>query len=182
MKKKKKTNKIEFSKRAAAAILLVALFDVQLCILAVYFDKEAPVEIAVALITEIVGVFLTYCVKAYFGKKQKLKANERSKKRMNWELIINAASLLVLALIFGGLVPVLKSKMTEAEFDKLKEWAKIAVEAAEMIYKTAGSGMVKKSYVIEFLKGIIEKSKLIVSDEELNNLIESAVLEMKREG
>lgn len=101
---------------------------------------------------------------------------------MNWELIINAASLLVLALIFGGLVPVLKSKMTEAEFDKLKEWAKIAVEAAEMIYKTAGSGMVKKSYVIEFLKGIIEKSKLIVSDEELNNLIESAVLEMKREG
>lgn len=78
--KKKKTNKIEFSKRAAAAILLVALFDVQLCILAVYFDKEAPVEIAVALITEIVGVFLTYCVKAYFGKKAEVESEREEQK------------------------------------------------------------------------------------------------------
>lgn len=53
----------------AAIILIVAIFDIQLCIVSTYFDKEIPTEIAVALITEVVSVFVTYCLKAYFGKK-----------------------------------------------------------------------------------------------------------------
>ena len=68
-KRKKKVTKKETSKKLATLILIVALVDIQLCILATYFNREIPTEIAVALITEIVAVFLTYCLKAYFGKK-----------------------------------------------------------------------------------------------------------------
>ena len=68
-KRKRKPPIKETSKKLAIAILGVALFDIQLCVLATYFNHEIPTEIAVALITEIVAVFLTYCLKAYFGKK-----------------------------------------------------------------------------------------------------------------
>lgn len=68
-KRKKKVTKRETSKKLAVLILIVALVDIQLCILATYFNHEIPTEIAVALVTEIVAVFLTYCLKAYFGKK-----------------------------------------------------------------------------------------------------------------
>lgn len=67
--RRKKVTKKETSKKLATLILIVALVDIQLCILATYLNREIPTEIAVALITEIVAVFLTYCLKAYFGKK-----------------------------------------------------------------------------------------------------------------
>lgn len=69
VKKHKPKTKRETSKKLAIIILAVALIDIQLCILATYFNHEIPTEIAVAFITEIVAIFLTYCLKAYFGKK-----------------------------------------------------------------------------------------------------------------
>lgn len=76
-KKRTRITKKETSKKLAIAILIVALVDIQFCVLATYFNREIPTEIAVAFITEIVAVFLTYCLKAYFGKK----AEEENKLR-----------------------------------------------------------------------------------------------------
>ena len=73
MIKKKKSNKKEHSKIVATIIVMVALIDVQLCILSTFLEKEIPTEIAVSLIVEIIGVYLTYCVKAHFGKKEEEK-------------------------------------------------------------------------------------------------------------
>ena len=61
MNKKERTT---FSKRATMVILFVALLDLQICIL-----KNLE-TIAVTLITEIIGVFLVYSIKAYYGKRE----------------------------------------------------------------------------------------------------------------
>lgn len=58
---------------------------------------------------------------------------------------------------------------------KLEKWVKIAVQAAEMIYKGSGLGEQKKQDVINFIT-----SKFKVSKEELDRLIEAAVFEMNR--
>lgn len=58
---------------------------------------------------------------------------------------------------------------------KLEKWVKIAVQAAEMIYKGSGLGKQKKQDVINFIT-----SKFKVSKEELDRLIEAAVFEMNR--
>lgn len=61
MNKKERTT---FSKRATMVILFVALLDLQICI---FKNLET---IAVTLITEIIGVFLVYSIKAYYGKRE----------------------------------------------------------------------------------------------------------------
>ena len=67
--KRPRITKAETSKKLAIFILITSVIDIQLCVLATYFNREIPTEIAIAFITEIVAVFLTYCLKAYYGKK-----------------------------------------------------------------------------------------------------------------
>jgi hypothetical protein len=78
----KRKSKKETSKKLAIFILVISIIDIQLCIFATYFNHEIPTEIAVALITEVVAVVITYCLKAYFGKKAeektRLEQNEQS--------------------------------------------------------------------------------------------------------
>lgn len=75
-KKNLKKERITFSKWAVIVIGIVALADLNICI---YLDREA---IAISLITEIVGVFLVYSIKAYYGKK-----NEEENKLKEKELV-----------------------------------------------------------------------------------------------
>ena len=51
---------------------------------------------------------------------------------------------LVFALISAFLIPYIKSKLSAEQLKKLQSYAKIAVEAAEMIYKGTGRGEEKK--------------------------------------
>lgn len=85
----------------------------------------------------------------------------------------------VLTLIFGCisafLIPYLKSKLTTEQLSKVKFWVNIAVEAAEMIYAGTGRGQEKKEYVLKFLNS----KGFTLNTDEIENLIESAVLELK---
>lgn len=73
-----KKERLTYSKRIVSIILTIALIDLQVCI---FFNRET---IAVALITEIIGVLLVYSVKAYFGKKQE-EANKILEKQIDAE-------------------------------------------------------------------------------------------------
>mgnify|MGYP002519975224 CR=1 FL=1 len=57
--------------------------------------------------------------------------------------------------------------------DNVIKWVKIAVKAAEQIYKESGKGKEKFEYVS---KWISEKFK--IPEEDLKNIIESAVFEL----
>lgn len=89
--------------------------------------------------------------------------------------IFSAAITLIMAVITTFLIPYLKTKIDSNKFDKIKTWVKIAVEAAEMIYVGTGRGEEKKAYVIQYLNS---KGYTLDADS-INNLIESAVLELK---
>lgn len=54
----------------ATVILAVAICDVQLTYLLAFLGMGDTAEtLSITLVTEIVAVFITYCLKAYFGKK-----------------------------------------------------------------------------------------------------------------
>jgi LL-H family phage holin len=55
----------------------------------------------------------------------------------------------------------------------------MAVACAEMIFKEQGMGADKKEYVVNFLNDMFNKNKIVITEEQINILVESAVKEMK---
>lgn len=90
--------------------------------------------------------------------------------------LVGGCIILISGLVTGYIVPYIKSRTDESRLEKIKIWVKTAVEAAEMLYKEQGMGTAKKEYVLKFL----EKKGFALDQEEIENLIEAAVLEMKR--
>ena len=90
--------------------------------------------------------------------------------------VIKYAILLVFAVCTTFVIPYIKAKIGDEKFTELQKWVKIGVQAAEMIFKESGMGTVKTEYVIEFLK----QKGYTLDTETISNLIESAVLELKK--
>lgn len=90
--------------------------------------------------------------------------------------VIKYAILLIFAVCTTFVIPYIKAKIGDEKFTELQKWVKIGVQAAEMIFKESGMGTVKKEYVIEFLK----QKGYTLDTETISNLIESAVLELKK--
>lgn len=82
----------------------------------------------------------------------------------------------VAIVITAYLIPWLKARTTEQQQQELSAWVKIAVQAAEQIYKGSGLGSTKKQYVVNFLAA----KGLIVDVDAIENMIESAVLELNK--
>lgn len=59
------------------AIIVVALIDLQLSYILALLGKEPLEGVATAIIAEIVGVFLVYCVKSFFETKEEKKNKEQ---------------------------------------------------------------------------------------------------------
>ena len=87
---------------------------------------------------------------------------------MNWVNLIISLVIPVLGIIITYfLVPILKQK-------NIYQYVTIAVNAAEQIFG-AGTGAQKFEYVKKWLQ-----AKFSLSDEDVKNLIEAAVLEMNK--
>ena len=87
---------------------------------------------------------------------------------------INAVIALIAAVITAFVIPWVKSKTTAAQREEIEAWVRIAVTAAEQIYKGSGRGEEKKEYVLEFLRG----KGLTFDMTSINLMIESAVKDM----
>lgn len=90
--------------------------------------------------------------------------------------IITAVLTLIFSLITAFLIPYIKTKVSAEQFATIKLWVQVAVQAAEILYVGSGRGEEKKKYVIEFLNS----KGFTLNAEEIENLIESAVLELKQ--
>lgn len=78
-------------------------------------------------------------------------------------------------------IPLLKEKIGNAKLEKYEEWAKLAVRSAEMIFKEQGMGTDKKAYVVKFLNDMFNKKKVVITEEQIEILIEACVKQMKLE-
>lgn len=90
---------------------------------------------------------------------------------IDFQPVISALMALLAAVITSVLVPYLRNKTTQQQRDKLLEWVRIAVSAAEQIFSQAKSGTEKKQYVQELL---VSKG-YDVSEPEIDAMIEAAV-------
>ncbi len=93
--------------------------------------------------------------------------------------IIRALLVISIMVVVRYAVPYLKSKIKNTELEWIYAWAVKAVKAAEQT--RTGKGIIKKATVKDFLLNVIEQNNISLTDEQLENLIESAVYAMKRE-
>lgn len=79
------------------------------------------------------------------------------------------------------IIPLIKEKIGAEKLAKYEYWADLAVKAAEMLWTETGYGEDKKQYVVEFLTNMFNKKKVVITEEQMNILIESAVKQLKME-
>lgn len=96
-----------------------------------------------------------------------------------WFDLILAVIPVLATIITVFIVPYLKSKINSEKLAQYEEWGHMAVQAAEMLWSESGKGKDKKAYVVEFLNNLINKNKTVITDAQLNVLIESAVKQFK---
>lgn len=84
------------------------------------------------------------------------------------------------AIITYFIIPFLKSKISTEKLNQYKEYSKLAVQAAEMIYNEIGQGKTKKAYVVDFLNKKFANDKKFITEEDLDIIIEACVQELKK--
>lgn len=89
--------------------------------------------------------------------------------------IFNAVIALAVALVSAFVIPWIKSRLNEDQLGEALAWVKIAVSAAEQIFKGSGKGHLKKEYVLNFM----EEQGYLLDEAQLDAAIEAAVLELK---
>ena len=88
--------------------------------------------------------------------------------------IVEAVFALLAAIITPVVIPYIKNRTTAQQQAEINAWVRIAVTAAEQVYKGTGRGEEKKAFVLEWLKS----HGVTVDTEKLDALIESAVYDM----
>lgn len=94
---------------------------------------------------------------------------------MNITPVIEAAAMLLFAILTYVLVPMIRAKLNADQLATIRMWVQIAVNAAEQIYTGTGKGREKKEYVVAFL----ESKGFKLDPDSLDKMIESSVLELK---
>lgn len=77
------------------------------------------------------------------------------------------------------IIPLIKEKIGNENLAKYEYWVNIAVKAAELMWKETGHGEDKKQYVIKFMNSMFNSKKTVITEEQLNALIEAAVKQLK---
>ena len=95
---------------------------------------------------------------------------------INLTPIVQAAIVLIAAIITTFVVPWIKSKLANEDMAIFLRWVEIAVAAAEQLYEST-DGVAKKEYVLTYLR---EKGYTVDVDD-LENAIEAAVLKLHNE-
>ena len=85
------------------------------------------------------------------------------------------------AIITYFIIPLLKEKIGTEKLIQYKEWTTLAVKAAEMLWTESGMGADKKQFVIDYLNKIFNEKKIVITEEQLNVLIEAAVQELNKD-
>lgn len=84
------------------------------------------------------------------------------------------------ALVTVYVVPYLKTLRQDKRYSSLVDMVEIAVKAAEQTIKGKGEGELKKAEVVAFVSDWMKEHGVKISQDELNQVIECAVFQMKQ--
>lgn len=96
-------------------------------------------------------------------------------------LIIKCIVMVLCTVLVGFVIPLIKAKTTGTKYEYLMKWVQAAVENAEQTIHGEGVGHVKKTEVLNFLMDFCVSAGIQITQEQLSNLIESAVFTMNLE-
>ena len=104
---------------------------------------------------------------------------------MKTEIIATLIRLGIL-IVTGFIAPAFKAwlqqKAEDSKLERIKDWARMAVSAAEQAYKdyakTDPHGTERKRLAKRVLAGFLDRANITLSDSELNAVIESAVVDL----
>lgn len=82
------------------------------------------------------------------------------------------------AIVTYFVIPYIKTLIGNEKLIQYREWADMAVKCAEMLWTESGMGADKKAYAVQFLSDMFNKNKVVITEEQLNVLIEAAVQEL----
>lgn len=100
---------------------------------------------------------------------------------MNREIMLLIVRLIIMVLASvwtAYVVPLIKEKTNNETMQSVINWTVQAVLAAEQVHQASGDGPKRKQIVIDFIKKLLERKNIALSDEEIDVLIESAVKQM----
>ena len=93
--------------------------------------------------------------------------------------VLKSVVVLVLILITRYAIPYLKQKIENSKYDWVVKWVDIAVRSTEQTIFGDKMGLERKTIVTRFIKKLLLQKNIALSDEQLDNIIESAVFAMK---
>lgn len=85
------------------------------------------------------------------------------------------------ALFTAYVIPYLKAIRTDKRYQAMIDIITVAVKAAEQQIRESGQGAVKKERVMEFVREWLSKQGIELTYDQLSELIEAAVWNMKQE-
>ena len=95
--------------------------------------------------------------------------------------ILKIVVSVVSALVAVYLIPFIKAQTADVKYQKLLDMVEVAVRAAEQTIKGSGQGAAKKEEVIKFVTDWMMEHGVTITYDQLEQLIEAAVFNMKRE-
>lgn len=94
-------------------------------------------------------------------------------------MILKIVIAVCAAVITYYVVPYIKTLKEDARYAAVLEMIEIAVRAAEQVIK--GNGALKKSEVVKFITDWTQRNGINISEDQLDQLIEAAVYDLKQE-
>lgn len=84
------------------------------------------------------------------------------------------------ALITAYVLPYIKTLKDDARYAKVIEVVELAVRAAEQVIRDPKSGQIKKARVLKVVRKWLGEHNIDISEDEIDQFIESAVFAMKQ--
>ena len=97
-------------------------------------------------------------------------------------LLLKIVVAVCTALITAYVIPYLKTLKEDKRYASVIDMIELAVRAAEQTITEPGQGKLKKAEVIRFVSEWLNRNGIGIMEDELDQLIEAAVYQMKQEG
>ena len=95
--------------------------------------------------------------------------------------IIQIVIILIGTIITSFLIPWIKSKTTQEQWWTVQNIAKVAVYAAEVLYKGSGRGQEKLEYVMTYIKEFCSEKGIYFNNDAIRQIVENMVKSMNDE-
>lgn len=93
--------------------------------------------------------------------------------------VLKAVLVLVIILIGRYAIPYIRLQLENTKYAWVLKWVDLAVKSAEQTITGERTGPEKKAIVTEFIKNMLIKKNIAMSEDQVDTLIEAAVFAMK---